>query len=186
MDPEEESPVPGEPLSAEVVPSAGQPPPVSSPQEERLSDVPRISATVVNKSSVIPKDLNFPGLLAYVADSRERTANMAGLIGSATANLERLIWSVTGVLALAVGSISGLAIFSSHYHLAGYIGLASAAIAAIMSVVGKIRLRKKRKSTLILAFRSKLRVGRRTRQMRESTHVMWRGRPRLGLRTGVG
>jgi hypothetical protein len=185
MDPEEESPVPGEPLSAEVMPSAGQPP-VNSAQEERPSDVPIISATVVNKSAVIPKDLNLPALLAYVVDSKERTANLAGLIGSATSDLERLIWSVTGLLALAVGSISGLAIFSSHYHLAGYIGLASAAIAAIMSVVGKIRLRKKRKSPLRLAFHSKLRTGKRTRETRESSHVLWRGRPRLGLRTGAG
>lgn len=145
MKPGEQVPVPGEPLSAEVLPSVVQPP-ITPVPEERPNDVSIIDVSVVNKPAAIPNDLNLPGLIAHVTDSQERTANLEQLIGSAAAHLERLIWSLTGLLALGVGSISVLGIFASHYHLAGEIGLASAAIAGIMSVVAKIKLRRKRNS----------------------------------------
>jgi len=145
MEPGEESPVPSPSLPADALPSEVQPQVIPAP-EELPSDVSIIGVSVVSKPAEIPRDLNFSSLIAHVAESRERTANLEGLIGSAAANLERLIWSVTSLLALGVGAISALGIFASHYHIAAEIGVGSAAIAGIMSILGRIRLRKNRNS----------------------------------------
>jgi hypothetical protein len=122
---------PGESSSVEVTPPIAPPPVIPSP-EKLPSDVRIIDVSLANRSDEMPKGLKFPDLLVIVTGSKARTEN-----------LESLIWSTTGLLALGLGSISGIAIFALHYRVAGSVGLASATIAGIMSLVARIRLRKK-------------------------------------------
>jgi hypothetical protein len=121
-------------LPAEVTPPTALP--QASPSPETLpGDVRIIDVSLTSKPDETPTDLNFPGLIAFVTSSEERTANLA-----------RLIWSTTGLLALGIGSISGFGIVALHYGVVGRVGLTASAIAEIMSVAAWIRLRKKRDS----------------------------------------
>ena len=83
--------------------------------------------------SETPKGLNLFDFLALVTSSKAMTAN-----------LKEIIQSMSGLFALAVGSVSAIGIVTLHYRVAGSVGLATAAIAGIISLVAKIRRRGKR------------------------------------------
>lgn len=121
------------PLPAEATP------PMPSPQapspEIFSSELSIIDLSLISKPSEMPKGLNRNDMIVIVTGDPKRTAN-----------LQRLIWSLTGMLVVGLGSISVIAIFALHYRVAGEVGAATAAIAGIMSVIAKIRLRNKRDS----------------------------------------
>jgi hypothetical protein len=119
--------------SAEVTPPIPQQ--VISSPEVLPTDLPIIDVSLISRASEVPKGLNHNDMIVIVTGDSERTAN-----------LERLIWSSTGLIAIGVGSISAVVIFVSHYRVAGSVGLATAAVGGIMSLVARIRLRKKRGS----------------------------------------
>jgi len=118
-------------LSAPVSPSMSAPQVIPSP--EILPSDPLINKGSLNKQSDMPKGLNRNDMIVIVTGDPERVANV-----------QRLIWSLTGMLVVVVGSASVIIIFAAHNRYAGEAGLATAAIAGIMSILARIRLRKKR------------------------------------------
>jgi hypothetical protein len=121
-------------LSAPVNPS------MSAPQVNPSLEIPP-SDPLVNKGSLnneqsdMPKGLNRNDMIVIVTGDPERVANV-----------QRLIWSLTGMLVVVVGSASAIVIFAAHNRYAGEVGLATATIAGITSILARIRLRKKRDS----------------------------------------
>jgi hypothetical protein len=133
-----DQPRPSAPLSAEVTPSEPTPTPTPQdvpPPEVGHDDVSIIGVSLVHTQSEMPKGLNLYDMLVIVTGDPQRVVQ-----------LQKLTWSLTGVGAIALGSTSIIVFFAFHYHVVGEVGLASAAVAGIMSLVAKFRLKKKRDS----------------------------------------
>jgi hypothetical protein len=121
-------------LPAEVTPPT--PAPEVTPSPEILpDDVSIIGVSIVPKAEEMPKGLNVYDMLVIVTGDPQRVEQLL-----------KLTWSLTGAGALVLGSTSAIVLFASHYHVAGEVGLASAAVAAIMSLVAKFLPGKKRGS----------------------------------------
>jgi hypothetical protein len=135
----EDAGVTSEPPSTAVAPSASIGPDPAS--ESTANGQPVIVVPSISRPQETPTGMNTRDLVGYAIASEDRTVR-----------LERLIYAVTGLLIVMVTLISAAAIVAFHYRIAGSVGLATAAIAAIggpaaATVRRKRRERRDRRST---------------------------------------